>query len=218
MTTDITLLAKSLAKFQSECPKITLSKQVSVLTKAGGTYTFNYAELSHIIEITRPFLVKHGLSVSQPLQEDGTVLTLLIHESGQYIESKLKITGETTPQGIGSAITYARRYSYTSILGIVAESDDDGNGAAGNNYTSGKPGEQLSIPNTPAAQPKPQRTNLPWLDMEDRQGNDTKAWRNVKVKISDGTITSLKQIENFYRINKDTKNAILDIFASLTKK
>lgn len=218
MTSDISLLAEALAKFQAECPKITLSRKVAVKTKTGGTYEFEYAELSHIIDLTRPTLTKNGLSISQPLQEDGSVLTLLMHTSGQYISSRIKMPAETGPQALGSAITYARRYSYSSILGIVAESDDDGASAAGSDFVAGKPGEQLTIPQTQPgapAGPRPQRNNLPWLDMQDRQGNDTREWRNVADKIANGTIKSLAQIENFYRVNKPTKSAILDLFASI---
>jgi ERF superfamily len=73
------------------------------------------------------------------------VTTMLIHESGEFLESEPLILPahqarrgggkEFNAQGAGSAITYARRYSLSAMLGIASESDDDGNGASqkGNN-------------------------------------------------------------------------------------
>tara|TARA_Y100000310_G_C20453768_1_gene702029 strand:- start:55 stop:822 length:768 start_codon:yes stop_codon:yes gene_type:complete len=89
-----------------------------------------YADLSEIIEATRYPLTGNDLSIVQYC-EDGYVVTQLMHGSGQWIRGRLRITPkENTPQGIGSALTYARRYSWQMMCGLGAE-DDDGESAMG---------------------------------------------------------------------------------------
>jgi hypothetical protein len=89
-----------------------------------------YASLDAILDAVRPILTRHGLALSQePIMEEGRagVLTRVIHSSGEARESTLLLpVQQNTAQGIGSAITYARRYAVSSILGIAADDDDDG--------------------------------------------------------------------------------------------
>lgn len=141
-------IATALCQFQAEVPPINLDREVEVKTKSGGVYKFKYATLRHIVNTIRPVLQKFNLSYTQPLQSDGSVITYLMHDSGEWISSTLLIKGESNPQGIGSAISYAKRYSLCAILGIVADDDDDANIAAGNEFktkekktaeTGGKP-------------------------------------------------------------------------------
>ena len=90
----------------------------------------SYADLHTCIEASFPHLTKHGLSVIQG--NDGKpgefyVTTMLLHESGQWVRSKLKMPiTKADAQGIGSTITYGRRYGLSAICGI-AQYDDDGN-------------------------------------------------------------------------------------------
>jgi len=95
----------------------------------------NYADLASVWEACRKPLSDNGLSVIQTLdiKDNVSVLeTTLLHSSGQFITSFLSITPkEQTPQAIGSAITYARRYSLAAIVGIVADEDDDAESAMG---------------------------------------------------------------------------------------
>lgn len=125
-------LASALSKFQAQVPKIDLDREVEVSTKSGWNYKFKYATFANILEKIRIPLSESGLSFTQLVNEDGSVTTILMHTSGEWISSKLLITGEKTPQGIGSAITYMKRYSLSSILGICADDDDDANAAQGN--------------------------------------------------------------------------------------
>ena len=96
----------------------------------------NYAGLPVVVETASPILNKHGLSISQHINclENGTdtMVTYLLHSSGQYLahEMKLHLGNKDDAQAQGSAITYARRYSYMSVLGLVADDDDDGNAAS----------------------------------------------------------------------------------------
>jgi len=92
-----------------------------------------YSDLSEVINCAKEALHHNGLSVSQfPVTQDNKagVTTLLMHSSGEFIEDTLLLTcAKNDPQGMGSAITYARRYAYQSVLGIPSE-DDDGNRAS----------------------------------------------------------------------------------------
>ena len=89
-----------------------------------------YASLDAILDDVRPILASHNLGISQePLFEDGKagVVTRIIHESGESRESTLLLPiKDQTAQGVGSALTYAKRYAISSILGITADDDDDG--------------------------------------------------------------------------------------------
>jgi hypothetical protein len=90
-----------------------------------------YADLNSVWNACRDLLGKHGLAVIQgnSVGLDGTVIveTILTHSSGQWIQSELALPlAKTDPQGVGSAITYGRRYGLAAIIGIVADEDDDG--------------------------------------------------------------------------------------------
>jgi hypothetical protein len=95
-----------------------------------------YADLAAVRSVIRGPLAKHGLSIVQnpaTVQGGVEVQTFLLHSSGQYMSSKLFMpTSKNDAHGIGSAITYARRYSLMSILCLATE-DDDGNAAVGGN-------------------------------------------------------------------------------------
>lgn len=139
---DIKELASALSKFQAEVKNPQNSETVKVDTSKG-SYKYKYAPLDEILSLVRPLLGKNGLSVVQPASSDGaevTVVTLLLHSSGQWMEFEpLKLKADrNTAQGIGSAITYGRRYALSGILGISSEDDDDGQAAVGksNEYKS----------------------------------------------------------------------------------
>lgn len=93
-----------------------------------------YADLASVWDAAREPLSINGLSVVQIPNEtpDGMLLvTMLLHSSGQWFSSRYPIRPvKNDPQGIGSAITYARRYSLMALVGIAPE-DDDGNIASG---------------------------------------------------------------------------------------
>ena len=95
-------------------------------------YGYSYADLAQVLQLARPVLSKHGLSVVQmPHNSDGGIAltTRLCHTSGQWIEDTLTLplevgNGMSTAQGIGSIITYGRRYSLTAMVGITQEDND----------------------------------------------------------------------------------------------
>ena len=119
-------LAAALAAAQAAFPPIQKDRTATVPTKTGGTYAYTYADLASFLDAVRPALAANGLSITQGGTGDHLV-TRLLHVSGQWIESDgILPATQATPQGLGSAVTYARRYWLTALLGVVAESDDDG--------------------------------------------------------------------------------------------
>ena len=92
----------------------------------------DYMTLDGILNTVKPILQEAGMAIIQSTvsSEDKIICTTrLIHESGQWLSNSCYVHADkNTPQGYGSAITYARRYAICSLLGI-AEMDDDGNEA-----------------------------------------------------------------------------------------
>jgi hypothetical protein len=143
MSAEIDQIAAALSEFQSELKQPELSKEVSVKTRTGGTYSFKYADLSSCVKAAVPAMKKAGMAVTQ-LVIGGTLTTLLVHKSGQWFKSELQIGNSPDYQALGSAITYLKRYSYCAILGIVADTDDDANAACGNEATFKEPAKRSS--------------------------------------------------------------------------
>lgn len=122
-------LATALVAFQAEMPTVLKGNTANVPTKAGGSYSYTYADLADVTEAAMPLLTKHGLAfIAKPrMTERGYELVgTLLHTSGEREEGALQLGGNT-PQEIGSAITYARRYLLGCMTGIVTDDDDDGN-------------------------------------------------------------------------------------------
>lgn len=117
-------LMVAVGALQAECIKI---KKDST----NPHFKSKYASLPTILDEIQPVLTKHNLAYTQ-VPEGGKIITLLMHtESGEWIESEYELhSSQQTPQAIGSAITYARRYSLTSTLGLNIDDDDDGNAAS----------------------------------------------------------------------------------------
>ena len=129
-------LATALAKAQAEI-KGAEKKSTNPFFNSG------YADLHTVIESSVPYLTKYGLSVIQGNEGkpgEFYVTTMLLHSSGQWVKSRLKMPIEkATAQAIGSTITYGRRYGLSAICGI-AQYDDDGNVASGRTSTHNKQG------------------------------------------------------------------------------
>jgi hypothetical protein len=147
---DIGELAKALAAAQGE---------MTAASKDGTNPHFKsrYATLASVWDAIRGPLSRNGLSVSQVLETPDAgpgviVRTMLLHSSGQWICSRyvMPIHDKLTPQAVGSAITYARRYALSAIVGIAPDDDDDGNAA------SVTPARQEAPKPAPKPEPKPQ--------------------------------------------------------------
>jgi hypothetical protein len=115
-----------------------------------------YADLASVWDACRAELTANGLSIIQTTDDSQgvTVVTTLAHSSGQWIRGRLTMRPvKDDPQGIGSAITYARRYALAAMVGVAPE-DDDGNAASGRNNNNA---------NVPDVQPMPKKDPIaPW--------------------------------------------------------
>jgi len=91
----------------------------------------NYASLESVIDATKAALLENNIVVLQGMSADGSTLTTrLQHSTGEFIETDLKLMlSKQDMQGMGSAITYGRRYALAAILNI-SQADDDGNAAS----------------------------------------------------------------------------------------
>lgn len=141
----ITELSKAFAKTQKEM-KQPLKDANNPFFKS------KYVPLENVVEAITESASKNGLSFTQyPSSDEAgnvTVGTLVMHESGEWIEYdpiKMKPV-KNDPQSIGSAITYAKRYALSAIFGITSDQDDDGNEATQAKKQPAKQQAQASDP------------------------------------------------------------------------
>lgn len=125
---DTDTLVQALAKARAEMvpPKF---------NKVNPHFRSKYADLSSLLSSVIPPLSAHDIVLTQTTRrgEDGVLVlvTTLRHKDGGTIESEYPVLPvKQDPQGYGSALTYARRYSISCVCAIAAEEDDDGNGGS----------------------------------------------------------------------------------------
>ncbi|MDY0227250.1 MAG: ERF family protein [Desulfomicrobium apsheronum] len=138
----IASLAAALAKAQGEMEN-------AGKNSVNPHFKSKYADLAEILNTVRPVLSKHGLAVTQfPAFEGGTahVETILTHASGEWMSGTCSApVQKSDPQGVGSALTYLRRYSLVAVCGLAQE-DDDANAAAKPKATAQKPAATMPKP------------------------------------------------------------------------
>lgn len=114
----------------------------------------SYADLAEVLNTVRPVLSRHGLSVMQfPSYGEGLVHveTIVAHKSGEWMSEKCSAPAQKQdPQGVGSAISYLRRYSLAAVCGLAQE-DDDANASSKPKSTA------KTVETKPAPQPVPDK-------------------------------------------------------------
>jgi hypothetical protein len=132
MSEKIGELSKALAKVQGTISHPSKKHKVKFQQTS-----YSYASLADVINVSKKSLSENGLSIVQMPENtpDGiSISTILMHQSGEWIQSELFFPlKDRKPQSIGSAITYARRYSLSAFLNISSEDDDDGSLAQNTN-------------------------------------------------------------------------------------
>lgn len=131
---DLAELFMALAAAQAEMSDPAKNKVAKVPMKAGGTYSYKYADLADLLKIIRPAFGKQGLALFQvptnPFRGGVKIVTRLCHKSGQWLQFTLTMpVGDDKPQTLGSAITYGRRYAAAGIAAIAPDEDEDGQAA-----------------------------------------------------------------------------------------
>ena len=119
-------ISEALSKAQSE---------MLIAGKSSSGYNFSYADLTEYVKASRPALTKYGLSVVQLLNtinDKDYLITILSHEkSGEWFKSSFKVTvgnsvsKMSTEQRFGSVLTYIKKYSFASLVGVVASKEID---------------------------------------------------------------------------------------------
>lgn len=179
-STTIAAIAKALMAFHLKVGKI---------NKDATNPFFNskYASLANILDVIETPLIESGLSFCQfPTDENG-LTTILMHESGEWLESNYQMKpAKNDPQGLGSAITYQRRYALAAVLGLNIDDDDDGNAASQNDKKTDK------------SQAQPEK---PWLN------ENTKEFTGAVEKLRAGT-TTIEKIKAVLKVSKTVEEKL----------
>lgn len=193
-------LAEALAKAQGQIEGAGKNKQNPHLKS-------KYADLASAWDACRAPLSENGLSIVQFTEggpADVTVTTRLIHSSGQWLESSLTVRA-TKPdaQGLGSAITYGRRYSLMAMVGIAPE-DDDGQAAC-------QPAEQAARPASKPPQQRPTSIQAGGPPPEQAQSTEEEIKKSLVAQISNlAGIAKLTKPQLFKIIGVHAANASVD--------
>lgn len=152
-------LTAALAQVQGSLSSVAKDHTAKVQMKSGGQYSYNYATLASALDICRGPLAAAGLAIIQsPLTEGRkvTLTTLVSHVSNEWVENELTMeASESTPQALGSVITYLRRYSLCPLIGLAADEDDDGQAASKPTPGAPRRQEQPKPPPPQATKPAP---------------------------------------------------------------
>lgn len=157
-----------------------------------------YFDINSLLEHVEPILQKHGLLLLQPIEADWVKTVIYDVDSDQKVSSEINLGSFTDPQKLGSAITYYRRYTAQSLLGLQAE-DDDGNTAA-----------------TPT---KKEDDNKPWLNIYKKGTQElTEQMTAVSVKMKNGTYKSVADIRKDFAVNTVNATTLEAWFLKLKKQ
>lgn len=129
------LTSESLDKIAPALAKAQAQLEHAAKSSANPHFKSKYASLVEVVDTIRPVYAEHGLAILQgfvPDEDAVTMQTRILHSSGQWIEDaglRLPIDKKNS-QGVGSAITYGRRYALCAMSGVAPDDDDDGNAAS----------------------------------------------------------------------------------------
>ena len=167
-------MAEALVTFHVKVDKI--SKDA-----ANPFFKSKYASLSNILDAINTPLNESGLSFVQFPTGDHGLTTILMHTSGEYLQAEYTMRPtKDDPQGLGSAITYQRRYALSSILGLNIDDDDDANAAS-----------------------RPVKDELPWLN------KGTAQFTGAVKKLQAGE-TTIAKIKTVMKVSKEVEQLLLN--------
>ncbi len=198
---NITRLAQALVKAQ-------VAMKPAPKSNDNPFFKSKYSDLATIWEVAQKPLADNDLAVLQPIAttQDGKgaiVTTILVHTSGEFVTSTFTVYPRpeyerdrntrqimpgsepfVTPQSLGSAITYGRRYARAAMLGIVSD-DDDGEGAEGRGKTNGH--------HAPAQRPAPTYQRPPVAQVDQPQPDEPPAWTPEQHRARQKQLTEQQQ-------------------------
>jgi hypothetical protein len=101
-------------------------------------YKSKYFDINSLIKQLQPLFQKHRLLLLQPIKESLVYTRIVCVDSGEFVEASMKLPDLADIQKLGGAVTYLRRYTLSSLLGLQSE-DDDGNAASSASVKSSAP-------------------------------------------------------------------------------
>lgn len=154
-----------------------------------------YFDINGMLEIVKPILSKNKLMLLQPIISGNVHSQIFDVETGELIaESALEMNPNLNAQQKGSEITYYRRYTLQSLLGLEAEDDDA-------NQASGK-----------TEKPSKQNDDLPWLSLYDKQNKPTEQFKTLQAFFNEGKKTSIATLRKKYKVSTTTEKQLKEIF------
>lgn len=151
-----------------------------------GHQKVKYADLASVWDAIREPLSSNGLAVLQRVanEPEGVIITtMLVHSSGEWVRDRLVLPiAQRTPQGVGSVITYGRRYALSALVGVAPE-DDDGAAAEGAQRPQEKP-RQTEPPERDPVEVQKERAALEAAKLRTRRVS--KLWKKANAPAPDG--------------------------------
>ncbi len=187
-----TKIFTKLLEFQNSVEVIKKDGKNEFFKKASGKAS-TYATLPKILAEVKPILNALKIVVTQPIINGEVYTTLTDTESGEQESSSVAIPLNLNAQQVGSAITYFRRYTLSSLLSLEIDEDDDGNKAS----------EPPVFVDT--------TSDKPYLNEFEKDGvTPTANWAAVTKAITKDGFT-IAQVELKYKLSKDTKARLIQI-------
>lgn len=152
-------------------------------------FNSKYFDVNQLIEAIRPALIAEDLLLLQPIENNAVGTRIIDIETGEMVESFLPLPDLQDPQKIGACITYYRRFTLGSLVGVEAE-DDDGNRASGNKSSYQKQNDD---------------DDKPWLNEQ------TPEWEQAEAYVKGGGDPSKLRLK--YKVSKQ----YMAYFESLNK-
>ncbi|MBL0142624.1 MAG: ERF family protein [Betaproteobacteria bacterium] len=215
----ITKIAPALVVALAKIEDVTKSETAQVATKSGGKYNYSYATLPDTLQIARPVLAEQKLALMQGarIADTGSAVeieTQIIHESGEWIGETLAmpLPNGATPQEIGSAITYGRRYGAQALLGMASE-DDDGEKATAAQRERGASTRQPPPEAKPATKPTAEQETktADWCASIEEAGDEDTLVHRYKRAYSEIHAFGLPMLTNLVVAAKDARKKALGI-------
>jgi ERF superfamily len=153
-------LAGALAKLQTKLPEIRRS-ETAVVETTEGRYSYTYADLAQITRALLPLMGELGLSfLARPafVGDRFALVCSLLHTSGEREDAQYPLPTSGTPQAIGSAITYGRRYTLCAMTGVATEDDDDAAAAQAEVAAGGRTAQRAARQPPPTSGHDPVKT------------------------------------------------------------
>ena len=182
-------LAAALAKAQG-------IMENAIMNRVNPHFKSRYADLASVLDSIRKPLSSNGLSITQSMSRGSGMMvlrTMLMHVSGQWLATEYPLPATVRPQEMGSALTYARRYSISALVCNAADEDDDANAAETSRQTVESNGRAKRA--TPVGLSEDELAEL-MAEIEELTGEDEDVSDNVRRFCEHQGVKLLNQISD----------------------